>query len=275
MKELTMMRSFGWKPDIVPIEASRTFKVAVAKELESVPSIPPFVNFTEEIISIGPLFQYALGTCVTQAMMQAMRLFWRNTYGMLNPPVMSRLAWYWDARAEMGETGNDSGLYPETAAAILRRRGYGLEKYWPYDEIEVFTPPPAVFRTHQVDQQDAIEDQAIETDDPAAKIYYTKLALSLGRPVAAGIHCDRGFMEYESGVWTRRPGSASLGRHYILIIGYDEGKQAFKCTNSWEDWGIVEGGCSFFWMSEEEMASERVADVRAIRAATLPSEMAA
>lgn len=267
-----MKRSFGWIPDIAPVEAGRTFSAKFsAKEIPV--TLPSALSYLSDAVNIGGLFQYELGTCVTQATMQGMRLFWRLVHGMVDPPVMSRLGWYWDARADTGDTGRDSGLYPSAAFDVLRRRGYALERYWPYDEAEVFTPPPAGYRTHMVDQENAIDDIAISAGswDTVREV---KISLYLKHMVVAGIQCDQGFMEYDgTGVWERKPGSSSLGRHYILIIGYDNDRAAFLCMNSWESWGLEVGGSSFFWMSYQEVASGRVGDVRAIRAAAVPSEM--
>ena len=270
-------RNYGHLPDAAPPEEGKTFGARHPNDPAASVHLPSDYSCEAAIVTIGPLFQRNLGTCVTQATMQAMRLFWNLNLGIKNPPVVSRLAWYWDAR---DDTTKDGGLRPRAAFDTLNARGYCLETYWPYDEAQVFTPPDATCRSHMVDQIDLVDDLAIVASGTSLIRQIKEALMSdlvhAGAPtysVVCSIECDRGFEDYKGGVWSYAPGAEFLGGHFILIIGWDDALNAFLCVNSWESWGIQKGGCSLFWMAYDEVMSPRCPNIFAIRAAALPSDI--
>ncbi len=271
------MRSYGHIPDHHSDE--RKVYAGTGLHRSPVSALPREFSWMREVGEIGGLYQDRLGTCVTQATIQGMRLFWNTNLGIVNPVTISRLGWYWDARAENMDTKVDSGLHPASAFDVLNKRGYALEKYWPYDESKVFTPPDTAYRTHCVDQVGLIDDISLPTD-AALRVDAMKRALYVGvvdahvpkYSVTMGITCDEAFEDYVGGVWQYT--GSSVGRHYVLVIGWSNDLQAFLCANSWERWGIIEYGCSFFWVAYEEVRNSwRTTDVRAIKAVALPSEI--
>ena len=64
-----------------------------------------------------------------------------------------------------------------------------------------------------------------------------KAVLADGNPVVIGMKTYENFMNYKSGVYQATSGQY-LGGHAMVIVGYDDGKKAFKILNSWsEQWG--------------------------------------
>lgn len=65
-----------------------------------------------------------------------------------------------------------------------------------------------------------------------------KAQLNADLPVVIGAMIDEGFGQQRAGdVWNSDAGN-SMGGHAMLVVGYDDAKQAFKVINSWGDaWG--------------------------------------
>jgi hypothetical protein len=68
-------------------------------------------------------------------------------------------------------------------------------------------------------------------------------SLANGVPCAFGMPVYLDFAQYQSQVY-RRQSTAYLGDHAMLLVGYDEARQAYRLMNSWKLWG--EGG--FGWI---------------------------
>lgn len=65
-----------------------------------------------------------------------------------------------------------------------------------------------------------------------------KAQLNADLPVVIGAMIDEAFGQQRAGeVWSS-DGGGSMGGHAMLVVGYDDSKQAFKVMNSWgDDWG--------------------------------------
>jgi hypothetical protein len=69
-----------------------------------------------------------------------------------------------------------------------------------------------------------------------------------GNPIIIGVKTDAGFDNANQNfVWNNRIGNIGRG-HALLIIGYDDSKQAFKIMNSW---GTTWGDNGYSWISYE------------------------
>ncbi|MBK8503368.1 MAG: C1 family peptidase [Saprospiraceae bacterium] len=91
-------------------------------------------------------------------------------------------------------------------------------------------------------------------DPPAIKIQRTKLSLAQNKPVILGIELINNFQNIRSGqeYWYPSIGDASLhGGHSLVVVGFDDGREAFEVMNSWgTDWG--NGG--FVWIKYRDLA---------------------
>lgn len=74
-----------------------------------------------------------------------------------------------------------------------------------------------------------------------------RVNLAAGNPVLFGMNVNRRFMNYQGGIF-RDTRAANLGGHAMCLVGYDDGRGAYKLINSWGTrWG--EGG--FAWIKYE------------------------
>lgn len=89
--------------------------------------------------------------------------------------------------------------------------------------------------------------------DTKTKIYTTKKSLAKGVPVIIGMHILRNFGPLQGKkFWDPTVGNrAPAGGHAMVVIGYDEGKQAFEIMNSWgKNWGNK----GFIWVKYNDYA---------------------
>ncbi|MBK8562642.1 MAG: C1 family peptidase [Saprospiraceae bacterium] len=87
-------------------------------------------------------------------------------------------------------------------------------------------------------------------DADSVKVMSVKAALAQHRPVTIGLAVRRNFMLLRNALyWHPDLGDTTpAGGHAIVVIGYDEKRQAFQLMNSWgKDWG--RGG--FIWVKYE------------------------
>nr|WP_243455289.1 C1 family peptidase [Meiothermus sp. CFH 77666] len=98
--------------------------------------------------------------------------------------------------------------------------------------------------------------------DPA----WFKTQMAAGREVAFGVGLpDRGG-SIMNGLW--KPGDKTWGDHAMLMVGYDDSKQAFRVKNSWGS-GWNEGG--YVWMSYEFVTKGKVYEAASILSVIPPN----
>lgn len=92
------------------------------------------------------------------------------------------------------------------------------------------------------------------TADKEEKIRQTKLSLSEGKPVIIGMMIRENFKDLskEDSFWKPDSGNtASAGGHAMVVIGYNDDKNAFEVMNSWgEKWG----NDGYFWVKYDDFA---------------------
>lgn len=85
-------------------------------------------------------------------------------------------------------------------------------------------------------------------ENPGIKIEKTKLSLSQKLPVVVGVILRNNFtsLNKENPMWYPEAGDTTFfGAHAMVVIGYDDGREAFQVLNSWgPNWG--DGG--FGWI---------------------------
>ena len=134
--------------------------------------------------------------------------------------------------------GRDGGSFFPDALNILSQQGAVKWTDMPYNDRDFMTKPNETQRSkakryridywRRVNVMDAKE---------------LKAQLNAGYPVMIGALVDKGF--YDGGFaaggqdfyWRSQIGK-TLGGHAMLVVGYDDGRNAFKVLNSWgQQWG--------------------------------------
>lgn len=90
-------------------------------------------------------------------------------------------------------------------------------------------------------------------DPDTTKVQRVKQALAQGRPVTIGMAILRNFMMLQNALywWPDLGDTTPAGGHAIVVIGYDEKRQAFQLMNSWgKEWGRS----GFIWVKYEVFA---------------------
>jgi fibronectin type 3 domain-containing protein len=142
--------------------------------------------------------------------------------------------------------GVDGGAPIESAINVVIQKGCASLSAMPYTE-NINTQP----------NQNAYNEAVQYKAKTFARVDYNNIdavkeVLSRGNPVIIGMMIYESFYEYTGGVMTSTSG-ALLGGHAMCVVGYDDGKAAFKIINSWSTyWG--EGG--YGWIGYELFKKE-------------------
>lgn len=134
--------------------------------------------------------------------------------------------------------GVDGGSLFVDALNVLSQQGAVKWADMPYNERDYLTRPNNDIKTkakkYKIDFWRRVN---------FADIKEVKAQLNAGFPVIIGAMIDQGFVNNgrnNSGqdfVWTSASGER-LGGHAMLVVGYDDNKNAFKILNSWgQHWG--------------------------------------
>ncbi len=182
-------------------------------------SLRPFV--------VEVMDQRATSACVAFSTAQALRVC-LSAQGVAAPPLPSRLAIYWAARAVSGLTDRDDGCYIRSAFAQLGSLGWATESDWPFSEERVFARPPWYVWRDGYDAKLTGYYRIAVTGQ--ARIEAVKAAIAARHPVVAGFRVDAAFMNLAPAeIW---PGpSSDEGGHAICLTGYDA--DAVEFVNSW------------------------------------------
>ncbi len=192
--------------------------------------LPESASLRPHVVEV--LDQLATSSCVANATAQALRIC-LGVQGVAAPPLPSRLAIYWAARAVSGDTDKDAGTYIRQAFAQLGSLGWAVESAWPFSEERVFARPPWHVWQDSYDAKLSGYYRVAVTGQ--ARIDAVKAAMAARHPVVAGFRIDAAFMNLEAGaIW---PGpSREEGGHAICLTGYDG--DAVELVNSWGlGWG--------------------------------------
>lgn len=127
------------------------------------------------------------------------------------------------------------------ALNLVRRDGVATWSSFPYDEAHCSAIPDAA--TKQAATAFRIADwRRVNVQDDTE----VKTNVAAGFPVLIGIDVDRGFFNLRQHAIYSQFSGVSEGGHAIVVVGYDDAKQAFKVINSW---GSVWGDQGFGWIA--------------------------
>lgn len=237
-------KRLGWIPD-VPDARDRVFR-SVAPGL-SFPS-----NFTISTGLPNVFDQGELGSCTANASGAA--FYYTKFIENLMPTTPSRLFIYYNARVLDGTTVFDGGASIRSAIKGLNNFGSCGELDCPYVPQTFAIKPSSVAYTNAA----LPGNMVIEYQRLPRSLQAFKHSLTQNIPVVIG------FSVYESfyGDWVDTAPIPTLrdsmiGGHAVLVIGYDEARQALIIRNSWgKDWKV--GGN--FYLPYQYIQDENLSD---------------
>lgn len=262
-----MIRKLGYRPDAHdPRDQNAEERLGAAVPPASA-TLRPWVY---EVLDQG-----ALGSCVANAIMQAVRVSHirqEQAGGAPNPapPLGSRLFAYYLSRAIHHQTGEDAGTFLRTCFAALNKFGFPPESVWSYDDgPDKFKRMPATAAMHAAfDQRSPTVYQRISSTG-SARVTDIKRAIAAGYPVCFGTDVSTAFASNQvTGlIGPPNPTDEIAGGHALLAVGYDS--DAFEVVNSWgEGWGN-KGWCR---LSPEYLMWSGTRDLWIVESAPLYSE---
>jgi C1A family cysteine protease len=239
-----VLMNFGWVEDPfdvrdVPFDSS-PLTSSSSTDSQLIDNAPYFKDISD---------QFSLPACVANAaadMMEAATILDRVNGGMglqqarASTPDLSRMFIWWNSRNEMDPpqiNNPNSGTFNRLAMDVLARFGVCTEARWPYDPLKATVRPSIMsYREAFPNRFDAFYSINRDGDDRLRAIVQ---ALNAKHNVLFGTALTKTFMQYVGGVM-HRPGTYDtvIGRHAMVICGWDPARQAFKVRNSWSPrWG--------------------------------------
>jgi hypothetical protein len=137
-----------------------------------------------------------------------------------------------------------SGSSISSGLKLLETVGIVGLSVFPYDPKDCSRQPTpaqlAEAKNHRIKNWARVE---------TAQINALKAEIYQGNPVVIGLWVTSGFYQLKKGTYSDM-GESPSGGHALVLVGYDDERQAFKLFNSWgENWG--EGG--YGWISYAAM----------------------
>lgn len=124
--------------------------------------------------------------------------------------------------------GRDGGATLVDALNLLSSRGAVSWSEMPYNP-DNYTLQPTSNQLQQARRYRISYWRRVNVQDPQE----VKAQIQAGYPVMVGLLADEGLYRLKGNqVWKRRKGKL-LGGHAVVIVGYDDRREAFKLMNSW------------------------------------------
>lgn len=228
------------------------------EDLQSAPRVPVYRAFLPSRADLSKYFpppgdQGSIGSCVGWAVGYAARAYYaaavegRNLKDRSNIPSPQFI---YDSIKQLGPCAT-AGAQISGALRLLKQGSLSLREY--PSSSSVCAPPTPAQAARATDFR--IDDWEIITPSSAQFLDQVKGLIYESRPVIIGMRLTPSFDRLKAGeIYRGRCKSdASCDSHAMVIVGYDEARQAFKLINSWgRDWG--ERG--FGWLSYDSALTE-------------------
>jgi C1A family cysteine protease len=229
--------------------ASRLSRIRLADRRTGNTTLP--ASFSLTMPPVEPNGQGAESSCVAWATAYAARSFLQKTtyttsngsvnYGTVFSPEYVYNQVKSSADCQSGSyfvSPNDNQL---GALDLLQQQGVCLWQAQPYTDRSCGTQPTSAQRTeaapYKISRYERVS--GFSTDD-------LKRLLVGQSPIVIGATVDEGFADADARfVWASRQGQ-NLGGHALVIVGYDNTRQAFKLMNSW---GTGWGDAGYSWLA--------------------------
>ena len=141
----------------------------------------------------------------------------------------------------------ENGGYANKAADFLKGTGTYREGCYPYTATDgVCTKACASWQAYAY----KIDGWSYVVNGNTADANAIKNALHTSGPVVAWFKVYEDFRSYGGGVYSYTSGNYTGENHFVLIVGWDDARHAFKCKNSW---GTNWGESGFFWIDYGEL----------------------
>lgn len=247
-----MTRKVGWRP--TPMGQGEDRSADRHLGAGPVPKESDLVRFTRVIDQLN------LSSCVGNTVADAV---WGKMVmkGAVNPPLPSRLAIYYLARAAAKEQHQDAGAYIHLAFAMLNRFGFCPEDLWPYtDQGDRWAQmPPSDAFWGSFDQKEPTDYRRIMTTG-GARVDDVKRALGSGHLVVFGTDVTSDFCSGNLGptgiAQAPGPGDQIAGGHAMLWCGHKP--ESVRGLTSWGT-GVFDGG--YFDMSWDYVEADCTRDI--------------
>lgn len=205
-----------------------------------VPDLPPQVDLRPDFPPPGD--QGGLGSCVAFATTYGLRSFLEKKadgkplVNAAGAPDVGRVFSPAFTYNNIPRGPNGGSTFPY-ALSFLRKYGALPWREVPYDGTQVGPPADSV----QLKRAEAWRIGGWGRVD--VKTRDLKAFLATGIPILFGALVDQGFQEAKAGhVWKSKV-EPVLGGHAMVLVGYDDAKNAFRVQNSWGTfWGEHGGG---------------------------------
>jgi hypothetical protein len=205
---------------------------AYNKDYSGGAALPKSVNNAAACPPVGN--QGNLGSCTAWATAYGLASYVNGKTNSISPTAANNQASPSDMYAKLlSEAGSNcgSGTVIQRAMNILVKRGVGSNAALPYSASTCATPSSAsTFRIKSF--------QAIKASDSIM----LKRELASGKVLAFGARVTEDIYSIKSNTYFAT--GANIGGHAMLLVGYDDNRNAWRVMNSWgPNWG--DGG--FFW----------------------------
>jgi hypothetical protein len=133
--------------------------------------------------------------------------------------------------------GRDGGVFYPDAFNLLSEKGAATWADMPYDGKDFTTQPSADVKARAKRYRVDFWRQVNAKDTKEIKAH-----LNAGFPVLIGAAVDEAFVKLPAGKIWKSLGRA-LGGHAMILVGYDDAKNAFRIMNSWGPGWCEDGFC--------------------------------
>jgi C1A family cysteine protease len=203
----------------------------------SYPASKSFQGFCGTVMNQGQT-----NACVAFALQS--QLFYHRTWQNRYPKTLSRKQIYWNARAVTGNTGNDIGCIIGNAFAQLKALGACNDGQ--ANQVNSYSPDNYMVAPTAAQVAEAATHKGGDyifinrtVNDMQAALQFTPFVIGI-KSYQSLSNPQGGYIPWGNGV------SPATGGHALLVVGYDDSRQAFRVQNSYgTGWG--EGG--YAWIS--------------------------
>lgn len=189
------------------------------------------------------------GSCVAFSSAYAARSFhlhrdlntaYINSNGSSNFNNLFSPEFLYNSAKASGDCGT-AGMYFSTALEYLKNNGVCKWSTMPYSDLNGCTTLPNNSQTQEATQfkvNNYYRIADISTDNIKSMIFNQQ-------PIIFGANLDQGFMNATSSFIWKEPIGNFVGRHAMVLCGWDDDKHAFKIMNSW---GKNRADNGFYWV---------------------------
>lgn len=209
----------------VPLAATPFSGATLPKKVDLSANMPPPGNQGNQNSCVGWSTAYALKSY--QEKIEEKRNYLPN--GKMDPKTVFSPAFIYNQI----NNGRDGGSSFIDALNVLSEQGAVSLADMPYSDRNFTNSPPGHLapkaRRYRIDYWRQVNIRDLKE---------VKAQLNAGYPVLIGAMIDEGFVKAKAGhVWKKSVGQ-TLGGHAMVLVGYDDARQAVKLINSWgANWG--------------------------------------